>query len=443
MNSRMAVLILASVMTLRCASGEPLRVSQDGSGQFNGNDHRPIQAAIDLAVKQGGGEVVIARGDYLIGESLKMFAATNLIIRGQPGTVLRLPPLPYAHLLEAAPVGATALRVDRVEDFQPGMRLHFVAPGRTSSFTGKPEPYFRTTLAGIENDRLKFKEPLEFPAPAGTLLYREGAPNVFAIRGATANVVIERLVMDGGRRPGAPDISGHVIGCGVLAEGPYSYERGTTGTPVRGLVVRDCVIRHCYGRGVAMYAVVEGVVERCVIEDTVDEGIDFDHFTVGCRAMGNAVTGCTEGMELNDANDSLVKSNRFDACGSGINLWRWCRQPELNVRNQILSNEFVNTRGSALLIQARTASNIISGNIIQGSGRAGVVLDGSWQTFQGNTVTGSAKEGVLVSGSDNDVRGNHCRGNSTAKPGQCEDIRVKGARNRVTDNEVGSSSGRR
>lgn len=439
MSHNMAAVVLTVVVALGCASGgEPLRVSQDGSGQFNGNDHQPIQAAIDRAMKQGGGEIVIARGDYLIGASLKMFAATNLTIRGQPGAVLRLPPLPYAHSLEAASAGATSLRVDRVEDFQPGMRLHFVAPGKVSAFTGKPEPYFRATLAGIENDRLEFKEPLEFPAPAGTLLYREGAPNVFAIRGATENVVIERLTMDGGRRPGAPDISGHVIGCGVLAEGPYSYERGATGTPVRRLIVRDCVIRHCFGRGVAMYSVVEGVVERCVIEDTVDEAIDFDHFTIGCRAIGNTVVGCTEGMELNDANDSFVKSNRFDACGCGINLWRWCRQPDLNACNQILCNQFLNTRGSALLIQAQTASNIISGNIIQGSGSAGVVLNGAWQTLEGNTITRSAKEGILVSGSDNEVRGNRCRDNSTARPGQCEDIRVTGAHNRITDNVVGS-----
>lgn len=442
MSYNIAAIGLTLVVGLCCAAGEPLLVSQDGSGQFNGNDHQPIQAAIDRAMKQGGGEVVIARGDYLIGASLKMFAATNLTIRGHPGTVLRLPPLPYAHSLEAASVGATSLRVDRIAGFQPGMRLHFVAPGKVSTFTGKPEPYFRATLAGVEKDRLEFKEPLEFTAPAGTLLYREGAPNVFAIRGATENVVIEHLTMDGGRRPGAPDISGHVIGCGVLAEGPYSYERGATGTPVRRLVVRDCVIRHCFGRGVAMYSVVEGFVERCVIEDTVDEAIDFDHFTIGCRAIGNTVVGCTEGMELNDANDSFVKSNRFDACGCGINLWRWCHQPDLNVHNQILSNQFFNTRGSALLIQAKTASNIVFGNIIQGSGSAGVVLNGSYQTLEGNTVTGSAKEGILVSGSDNEVRGNHCRGNSTAKPGRNEDIRVTGERNRVTDNVVGSQPSR-
>jgi parallel beta-helix repeat protein len=425
--------VAAFAFAVRAASTEPLTVAQDGSGRFNGNDHLPIQAAIDRAVKQGGGEVVISKGDYLIGASLKIGSATNLSIRGQPGAVLRLPPLPYAQSLEALPAGATSLRVDRVEGFKPGLRLHFVAPGKVHPFTGKPAPYFLATVARVEPGRLEFKAPLEFPAPTGTRLYHEDAPNVFSIRGAAENVVIERLTLEGGRRADDPKITGHTIGCGVLAEGPYSYERGPTGTPVRRLVVRDCVIRHCFGRGVAMYAVTDGIVDRCKIEDTVDEAVDFDHFAVGCRAVGNTVTDCRVGVELNDATDSLVRSNRFDACDVGINLWRWCRQPGLNVRNRILDNQFLNTRGSAIVIRPNTASNVISGNIIRGSGS--VILEGSHQTLTENTITGSAKEAIRISGDDNIIRNNRCRDNSAAKPGQREDIRVTG-------NTVTSRAGR-
>ncbi|MCX6910335.1 MAG: right-handed parallel beta-helix repeat-containing protein [Verrucomicrobia bacterium] len=440
--SRNIVAAVVCVFAIRLAAAEPLTVAQDGSGQFNGNDHQPIQAAIDRAVKQGGGEVMIAKSDYLIGKSLNLVGATNLTIRGQPGAVLRLPPLPHALSLEAAVAGATSLHVDRVEGVTPGMRLHFVAPGKVHPFTGKPAPHFIATVACVEPGRLEFKAPLEFPAPARTRLYHEDAPNIFTMRGTSERVTIERLTLDGGRRVVDPKISGHIIGCGVLAEGPYSYERGPTGTPVRRLTVRDCVIRHCFGRGVAMYSVTDGAVERCMIEDTVDEAIDFDHFAIGCRAAGNTVTGCHVGVEMNDANDSLVRSNRFDSCDSGINLWRWCRQPDLNTRNRILDNQFLNTRGSALLIRANTVSNIISGNVITSSAGVGVVLAGSHQTLSGNTITGSAKEGVVINGSDCEIRGNRCRDNSAAKPGQREDIRVTGARNRVSDNIVTPRPGR-
>jgi parallel beta-helix repeat protein len=398
--------VAALVFAIRAALAGPLTVAQDGSGQFNGNDHQPIQAAIDRVAKQGGGEVLISKGDYLIGASLKIGSATNLTIRGQPGAVLRLPPLPHAQSFEAATAGATTLRVDRVEGFKPGMRLHFVAPGKVHPFTQKPAPYFLATVAHVEPGRLEFKAPLEFPAPAKTRLYQEDAPNAFTIRGACENIVIERLTLEGGRCADDPKIPGHTIGCGVLAEGAYSYERGPTGPPVRRLTVRDCVIRHCFGRGVALYSATDSAVERCTIEDTVDEAIDFDHFAAGCRAVGNTVTGCRVGVELNDANDSLVQSNRFESCDVGINLWRWCRQPELNVRNRIFDNHFLNTRGSALLIRPNTASNVISGNIVRGSGSVGVILEGSHQTLTGNTVTSSAKEAIRDTGDHNRVSDN-------------------------------------
>ena len=442
MNRILVVAVVVCACAIRSAAAEPLRVAQDGSGQFNGGDQQPIQAAIDRAVKQGGGEIVIAKGDYLIRAELKIVGAAHLVIRGLPGTVLRLPPFPYARSLGAVSAGATSLLVDRVEGFKPGMRLHFVASGKVHPFTGKPAPYFIATVARAEPGRLECSAPLEFPVPDGTRLYHEDAPNVFSVRGASQDVTLEHLTLDGGRRAGDPEISGHVIGCGVLAEGPYSYERGPTGTPVRRLTVRDCVIRHCFGRGVAMYSVADGAVERCTIEDTMDEAVDLDHFAVGCRAVGNTIMGCREGMELNDANDSLVKSNRFESCGVGINLWRWCHQPELNVRNRILENQFLNTRGSALLVRPQTASNIISGNIIRDCGSIGVILEGSYQTLEGNTVTGSAKEGILVSGSDNEILGNHCRGNSAARPGQRQEIRVTGARNHVAGNVAGPQGGR-
>lgn len=439
--NRAALIASLCALTLRGAVAAPvLTVAQDGSGQFNGTDHQAIQAALDRAAQQGGGEIIIGPGVYRIAESLKLVAATNLTIRGQPGAVLQLPTLPYAQALEAAAAGATALRVDRVENFQPGMPLHFMAPGKRSPFTGKPVPCFTATLARVAGDRLLLAAPLEFPVPAGTRLYREGFPNVFVLKGACDNITLAQLTLDGGKRAGDPPLAGHVAGCGLFAEGPFTYERGPTGTPVRRLTVRDCVIRHCFGRGVALYSVTDSTVERCTIEDTVDEAIDFDHFVVGCRAVGNTISGSTEGMELNDANDCRVQSNRFEACGTGINLWRWCHQPDLDVRNRILDNQFNGTLGAALLIQPNTASNTLSGNVISGSGAAGIVLEGSHQILTGNIVTGSAAEGIVVRGNDCLIQANRCSGNSTRAPGKAKDLRVTGHGNRLADNN-GEASG--
>ncbi|MCX6898056.1 MAG: right-handed parallel beta-helix repeat-containing protein [Verrucomicrobia bacterium] len=411
-------------------------VAQDGSGRFNGANEQPIQAAIDTARGQGGGEIVIGGGEYLIRSSLRIAGATNLTIRGKPGAVLRLPPMPHALTLKAAAAGASALSVDNVAGFTNGTRLHFCAPGKLDRFTGKPAPYFIAKLARTEPSRLLLTEPLAFVAPAQTQLYPEDEPNIFRIAKTSTGILIESLTLDGGRRASDQKISGHVIRCGVLAEGAYSYEGGPIGPPVRGLTVRRCVIRQCFGRGVAMYAVSGGAVEDCVIEDTVDEAIDFDHFATGCRATGNRVARCHVGVELNDANDCLVRSNRVEACDAGINLWRWCRQPELNVRNLILDNQFFDTSRSVLAIQAGTASNVVSGNLIRGCGGIGVVLGGSRQTLASNTVCAARGVAIAITGNDNEVTGNRCEAVRVAGKRAAVAIRITGDRNRVTGNVV-------
>ncbi|MBI5820503.1 MAG: right-handed parallel beta-helix repeat-containing protein [Verrucomicrobia bacterium] len=436
-----AAWILCAAPVVGAPAESLFSVTQDGSGRFNGANEQPIQAAIDDARRQGGGEIVIGAGEYLIRSSLRIAGATNLTIRGKPGAILRLPPMPNALIVEAAAIGAGALSVDNVAGFTNGMRLHFCAPGKTNRFTGKPDPYFIARLARVESDRLVLAEPLAFAAPAKTRLYPEAEPNIFHVTKSSAGIVIEGLTLEGGRRASDPKISGHVVRCGVLAEGGYGYEIGPIGLPVRGLVVRRCIIRQCFGRGVAMYAVADGVVEDCVIEGTVDEAIDLDHFATGCRATGNRVARCRVGVELNDANDCLVRSNRFEACDAGINLWRWCRQPELNVRNRILDNQFLDTSRSAVAIQTGTASNVISGNRIRGCGGIGALLGGSHQTLASNTVCAARGISIAVTGSDNAITDNHCEMAPAAGKRESVAIRITGDRNRVTGNVVQSPPG--
>lgn len=369
-------------------------------------DHRPLQAAINAVAKRGRGEIVIGPGVYRIEQSLRLVAVSKITLRGEPGAVLRLPPLPHGRVTEAAVVGTSAPAVAGAERFSPGMKVHFLAPGKVDSFSKKPLPFVRATVRRFEGEQLILDEPLEFPVPAGALVHPERWPNLLALSDACEDVTVERLVLDGGRDQADPRISGHIIGCGVLAEGRYNYESGPLGPPIRRLVLRDCTIRHCYGRGVALYSAADCSVERCTIEDTVDEAIDFDHFTVGCRAVENRVARCGVGVEMNDANDCLVQGNRFEACGVGINLWRWCRQRELNIRNQVLNNEFIQTQGSVVLIRPNTALNVIEGNEIRGSGGCGIVLEGENQTVVNNRIRATSKAPVAVQGAGHVVRDN-------------------------------------
>ena len=58
-----------------------LIVSQDGTGNYNGSTHVAIQAAIDFLEANGGGQLIIKEGTYLIGATLTI-AANDIHITG-------------------------------------------------------------------------------------------------------------------------------------------------------------------------------------------------------------------------------------------------------------------------------------------------------------------------------------------------------------------------
>ena len=381
------------------ASAAPITVAQDGSGDFNGKDEKPILAAIEKVRAAGGGTIRISSGTYVCGRSIALKDAKKITFQGEPGAMLKLPPLQFAETSADAVVGGSELRVRVQQGLTPGLRLRIMAPGAIDSFSGKAKPTFFIGLEKIDGDRLLLAKPLEFPVPAGTRIINEDAPNLFEFRGACEGIVIEQLAIDGGRTSTDPAVSGHAQLCGIFASGAYNYTDGPTGPPVSRLIVRDCTIRNCFGRGVALYAVRNAMVERCTIEDTVDEAIDLDHFAVGCIVSQNAVARCHVGVELNDANECTVLRNRFEACDIGVNLWRWCKLPDLNTRNVIMENAFVGTKGNALQLAAGTATNIVSHNHIRGSGGKSIALNGDDYEISGNDVDGKIADG----GKGNDV----------------------------------------
>ncbi|HSR22669.1 MAG TPA: glycosyl hydrolase family 28-related protein, partial [Candidatus Eisenbacteria bacterium] len=81
-------------------------------GDGTGDDAPAIQAAIDAAVKAGGGTVVLQTGTYALGSTLKLLETSNVRIQGlgatgqMDSTVLRW----------NGPPGGTALFIDRVRD---------------------------------------------------------------------------------------------------------------------------------------------------------------------------------------------------------------------------------------------------------------------------------------------------------------------------------------
>ena len=350
-----------------------------------------LQGFINDAIKAGGGEVVIPPGTHLISKGLQVKDAKKLRIVGidMERTLLKLPPLAFAETAGAAQAGDLRLETKRIQGLKPGQPIQIEADGEIEPFTKKPKPYQRTVVEKIEGQVLVLKSALTFPVPAGTLIRDPQAPNVFEVRGATDGLTIEKLTLDGGRVAGDPLVRGHVQLCGVLAQGPYSYDKGVTGAPVKNVTVSRCIIQNCHGRGVAFYAVEGGRVEDCTIMDTTDEAVDLDHFTTKAVVRHNHVARSSVAVELNDATNCEVSANEGRDCGTGINLWRWCKMPELNQGNVITGNTFEQMKGNSIQIGRDTARNTIADNDIRDSGRNGISLSGQDQTVKSNRISGS------------------------------------------------------
>lgn len=351
--------------TQRLHGGEDSRpvilVSQEGTGDFQGTDEKPILAAIEKAGKDGA-TIVIGPGEYLIRQ--RICPTSNLTIKGTAKTVLRLPSAVLVRA--AAPKEQMFVTVDDTSQFAADTTIELLPPAGVKTFPGGSEEKFKLQIESIEPGKLVLAEPLPVTVPKKS---RAGyAHNMFEMRGSQKNVRFESLTIDGGWKQNLA-MPGHVQRCAILAHGGYSYEKGPSTPPLENLQVVGCQIRNCYGRAVAFYSVVKSKVVDCVIEDVRDEAIDFDHFCYHCQASGNKVKRCVIGVCLNDASYCTVQDNRIEDCErSGIVIWWWYRCPMegLNVENVIANNAIYSPGQTGISIGKRCFRNKVEGNYVEG-----------------------------------------------------------------------------
>ncbi len=343
------------------AAEQVVRVVQTGAGDFHGSDETPILQAVER-LEARGGTIEIGPGEFFIRRPIAL--AGGMTVRGSEETVLRLPP--PTRVAEAAPQGQDFVLVDDSSGFTPDTQVQIVPRGQEGEEPGKKPQPPRLALRQVLPGKLVLAEPLPCDVPAGSGVGY--SHNLLEIRGSRKNIRIERLTLDGGRKA---DLSmpGHMERCALAAVGPYSYQDGPSAPPVENLEVRDCRIRGCYGRGIAMYSVVRSRVAGCTIEDIADEAIDLDHFCYHCEVIGNTIRRSVTGVTLNDASYCLVAQNRIENCGTGVNLWWWhmCPQTDIDVENVIRDNTIVGSRGPAVSIGKRCFRNRVIGNRVEGA----------------------------------------------------------------------------
>lgn len=348
-----------------------------------------LQKFIDEAIKAGKGTVTVPPGTYTLPRGLMLKDAKQIAIGGmdRDRCILKLPPLAFAECSTDIPPGGTEIPTSRLQNVTVGMRLWIEAPGAVDKFTKKPANYHLATVKTVEPGRILLTEPLRYAVPAKTYIRDADAANLIEIRGKSDGILLANLTLDGGRTPEDPPVRGHAQLCAIFAAGAYDYEEGPADPKVKTVTVENCIIQNCFGRGVAFYSVEKVRVERCTFMDINDEAVDFDHFTEKGEARGNHISRCRVAFELNDANDILIIGNEVRGCDTGVNLWRWCKQEDLNEGNRIFNNAFLNIAGNAIQLGKDTSLNSVANNDITGCGKNGIVIAGEQQTVEDNRIS--------------------------------------------------------
>ncbi len=350
-------------------------VRQSGSADVVGNDDAAIRAGLDR-LGQAGGTLVLGPGRYTMRRSI--FLPKDVVLRGEQGAVLALPP--PALTAGAAAAGTKELVIAGAHDFVGETRVQILPPVDSELFPdGVTEKLDLVQLERVEGDRLFLLEPLPLEVPAGS---RVGYPHKVLQVHRSGRATIENLTFEGGRVESIP-MPGHHQRCAIWSSAPFGYEEERLGPPGHGVVVRHCRFTDWYGRGVAFYNQEDGLVEGCLFERISDEAIDLDHFVQRFRIVGNEVRDAVWGIVLNDASRCTVEYNRIDGCEIGIWSWWYPRTPRqgINEENTIRHNHVRGARQAAIHVDKTCVRYLIEQNFVEGE----IVVLEAENTVRGNT----------------------------------------------------------
>ena len=231
-----------------------------------GRTNRDIQAAVDRAAAQGGGEVVLAAGTYDMDDSLHL--RSHVRIRGQGDkTVLRKRPSVTSPL--SADLGYGHFNVSLAEPgrFHVGMGVH-IHDDHSGGFYDTV-----ATLTWREGDRFGISRMLNHDYgrranAAVTSIY----PVISGYH--LEDAAVEDLAIDGNKSQNA-----HLNGCrggGVFLLQAHQLK-------LKGLHVKDY-----NGDGISFQQCRGTVVERCVLEGMTGLGLHPGSGSVGTVLRGNA-----------------------------------------------------------------------------------------------------------------------------------------------------------
>lgn len=138
------------------------------------------------------------------------------------------------------------------------------------------------------------------------------------VTGASETVEIANLTLDGayGANPEPPltvEKAAHEL---ILINGMGRPPEA----PVKGIVIRDCLLQNCAGQSILVHRGQACEVERCSIRDGGLHAIHFANESSRCVARGNRMIRTETAFYLLNSSACLLEGNETHDCHIGVNI---------------------------------------------------------------------------------------------------------------------------
>ena len=248
-----ALLCLATALSPGSAEGATMTVGH-ANADITGADNAAIQQAVDAVAEQGGGEVVVRAGEYVLHNSV--FLRSRVTLRGEGEAILRKDAGLARPVTSDCGFGYDRVKVADPGEWQVGWGVTIKDDRNAGGFDANVR-----TIAAIEGDDLVLDEDVtEDYCVERNALVQHTFPCVAGLYCERAAVV--NIICDGNREEN-PGLDGCRGGAIYLFKSPHC-------------TIRDCTGRQFSGDGISFQVSPYATVS-------------------GCRATGNAGLGLHPG----------------------------------------------------------------------------------------------------------------------------------------------------